>query len=525
MSPLIRCYPEDRVLDLLLVAALAAALVSSAAWLISRRRAGHAALRHLVLFSALICCLATPAAVWFCGAAGLTLISLPLLRGEQAETVSGAAWTEIDEGGKPARTWTCPPAVASESPTPHTTTTDPSANVAAACAGSEHERAHAVQARRAARQHVGDAPVLSRNRRRDDARLGGRRFVDVGASGAECARVVRLRRLSRPLRNESHQSLLREIAGRLRAHQVPLLLVSNRAVPPLAVGFGRPAIILPERLLGAVSDDELRDVFVHEVAHIRRRDQRVVLLQELAAALYWPIASIHALNRELQVTREELCDNVVLAGRDAISYGKTLLHVAELLVGARPMGAALGVIGGRGKLEERISGLLDPRRKIMTKIGRKTVCVVGCLFIVAGFIASATRFEASAAPPAEGPQPDAKPPAVKTATCPESSDKGQGDKAAVEARACETKARSWGFRHRHAFTSDNYEGSLIGGLVENGHWAKSLPLAPAQASAITKLDVLVRDAGDRAAGVAADYMDTNPPDYQEYNARLGGRLK
>ena len=307
-------------------------------------------------------------------------------------------------------------------------------------------------------------------------------------------------------------------------HQVPLLLVSNRAVPPLAVGFGRPAIILPERLLGAVSDDELRDVFVHEVAHIRRRDQRVVLLQELAAALYWPIASIHALNRELQVTREELCDNVVLAGRDAISYGKTLLHVAELLVGARPMGAALGVIGGRGKLEERISGLLDPRRKIMTKIGRKTVCVVGCLFIVAGFIASATRFEASAAPPAEGPQPDAKPPAVKTATCPESSDKGQGDKAAVEARACETKARSWGFRHRHAFTSDNYEGSLIGGLVENGHWAKSLPLAPAQASAITKLDVLVRDAGDRAAGVAADYMDTNPPDYQEYNARLGGRL-
>ena len=66
--------------------------------------------------------------------------------------------------------------------------------------------------------------------------------------------------------------------------QVPLLLVSSRTVTPLAVGFGRPAVILPELLLGTVSDNELRDVLVHEVAHLQRSDQRMVLLQELAGA-------------------------------------------------------------------------------------------------------------------------------------------------------------------------------------------------------------------------------------------------
>ena len=73
-----------------------------------------------------------------------------------------------------------------------------------------------------------------------------------------CGRVVQLRRSSRPLQNDRLQTLLRQVAARLGMRQVPLLLVSSRAIAPLAVGFGRPAVILPERLLGAVSDNELR---------------------------------------------------------------------------------------------------------------------------------------------------------------------------------------------------------------------------------------------------------------------------
>jgi hypothetical protein len=64
MSILTRCDPGDRGLDLLLVVTLVVALASSAAWLLSWRLAGHAALRHLVLYAALVCCLASPALAW-----------------------------------------------------------------------------------------------------------------------------------------------------------------------------------------------------------------------------------------------------------------------------------------------------------------------------------------------------------------------------------------------------------------------------------------------------------------------------
>jgi beta-lactamase regulating signal transducer with metallopeptidase domain len=224
-----------------------------------------------------------------------------------------------------------------------------------------------------------------------------------------CGRVLQLRRSSRPLQDDAHERLLREVAARLRTPEIPLLLVSNRTVAPLAVGFGRPAVVLPERLLGAIRADELRDVLTHEVAHLRRGDHGVVLLQGLAGALYWPIVSVHALNRELQRAREEVCDNVVLAGRDPIGYAETLLHVAELVVQARPTGAAVGIIGGRGQLERRVAELIDPRRNPMTATSRKAAWVVMFLFIAWGAVASATRFAvpAVAAQPAPAAQ---KPP-------------------------------------------------------------------------------------------------------------------
>jgi beta-lactamase regulating signal transducer with metallopeptidase domain len=397
MSTLIRCNPGDRSLDFLLVVTLVVALASSAAWLIARRLAGKAALRHLVLFSALIGCLASPAVAWFCGAVGLTLVSIPLLRGEVGRMASGATPMETDPVGMPPRQSTDPPPAGL--PLPHTNTTiDPSADVAVPPAANESPATSMPSAPDAQRTGSPAATLVS-------FRGIATGVMFVWAAGVllmlarlarNSGRVVQLRRSSPPLQNEAHRFLLREIAARLGMRRVPLLLVSSRTVVPLAVGFGRPAVILPERLLAAVSDNELRDILVHEAAHLQRSDQRIVLLQELAGALYWPIVSVHALNRELRRAREEVCDNVVLAGRDAISYGRTLLHVAELLVEARPVGAAVGIIGGPGKLERRIAGLIDPRRNTMTATGRTAACVVMFLFIAGAAIASATRFAASA---------------------------------------------------------------------------------------------------------------------------------
>jgi beta-lactamase regulating signal transducer with metallopeptidase domain len=534
MSAFIRWYPGDRPLNLLLVAALAAALASSAAWLISRRLAGNAALRHLVLFSALICCLASPAAVWFCAATGLTLASIPVLPMEQARTVTKVEPIKTAFICPPPRHSTDAPSIAAEQLSPPTGATDESCRCASAAPEARPDAAGPMAPAPGARRKGGpeETPVSFRGIATVATLVwAAGAFLMLARLARNCWRVVGLRRSSRPLQDEARQLLLQEVADTLGMRRVPLLLVSGRTVAPLAVGFGRPAVILPERLLGALGDDEFRDVLTHEAAHLRRGDQRIVLLQELARALYWPIVTVHALNCELRQAREELCDNAVLLGRDAIRYGRTLLHVAEQLVEARPLGAAVGIFGGRGELERRIAGLIDPRRNTMTKVGRKTAWVVALTFIVIAAGISATRFAASAAPAGEGRQALAQLPADNDSAGPAPSDKREVDKATpqedaseVEARRRETQVRAFGLRHRHEFMDDPFEDGMIGGLVDNNWWIDSLPLAPAQASAIKKLDKLLRDANDRAALLAADYMDTNPPDYQEFSVRLYNRM-
>ena len=84
----------------------------------------------------------------------------------------------------------------------------------------------------------------------------------------------------------------------------------------------------------------------------------------------------------------------MLQHRDALSYGETLLHLAELSLEARPLAAAVGILHWQGELERRIAGLLAEGRSTMTRSNRWLACVVAVLFLVSGAIASSTRFTA-----------------------------------------------------------------------------------------------------------------------------------
>ncbi len=95
----------------------------------------------------------------------------------------------------------------------------------------------------------------------------------------------------------------------------------------------------------------------------------------------------------------------MLAGRDPIGYGETLLHVAELLISGRSdiapyNAAAVGIFGGSFTLERRVAGLLDPHRNRATKTRRRTAVTTTLLFLAGAAILSATRFAASAPPQA-----------------------------------------------------------------------------------------------------------------------------
>ena len=178
--------------------------------------------------------------------------------------------------------------------------------------------------------------------------------------------------------------VLAELQEAFGVHRLPRFATSRTLGGPIAIGIFRPQVVLPESMVMTLSPDQVREVLLHECAHIIRRDAVVGVLQRLAEMLFWLHPLVHLLNRKLTLAREEVCDNHVLLRSDGRSFGQTLLQLSEIMVrtGMRP--AALGLFEPRWPLEERVAGLLDTRRKIVTRMNRITgaVSIVATLAIV-----------------------------------------------------------------------------------------------------------------------------------------------
>ncbi len=153
--------------------------------------------------------------------------------------------------------------------------------------------------------------------------------------------------------------------------RTPRLLASDEVTCPFAAGILTGSVVLPKRLIDDSSPIELADVLVHEVAHIVRRDQIVVLLQNIVAAIYWPHPLVGKLNCELARAREEVCDNFVLATTDAPIYSRALLSFAQLVQQPETVPGSVGFFTSHWKLEQRVAGLLDETRDKQTLVSKR----------------------------------------------------------------------------------------------------------------------------------------------------------
>jgi beta-lactamase regulating signal transducer with metallopeptidase domain len=128
----------------------------------------------------------------------------------------------------------------------------------------------------------------------------------------------------------------REIACRLSLRRAPpVLLVPARIPPMLWPASGGPRLLIPDELLPQLSDDERDALLAHELAHLRRRDHWVRLLEIAATALFWWYPVTWWARRALRRAEERCCDEWVLrllpasAGAYAEGLLKSLTFVSR----------------------------------------------------------------------------------------------------------------------------------------------------------------------------------------------------
>ncbi len=161
------------------------------------------------------------------------------------------------------------------------------------------------------------------------------------------------------------QRRLAHLATSIRVSRPVMLLESGLASVPSVVGQLRPVILMPAGLLISLPVAQIEAILLHELAHIRRHDYLVNMLQLAVESLLFYHPAVWWISGIMRAEREHCCDDMVVAtGGDAYQYALALAALEQTRWGApEPALAATG-----GNLVKRIHRLLYPVNKTTTAL-------------------------------------------------------------------------------------------------------------------------------------------------------------
>jgi beta-lactamase regulating signal transducer with metallopeptidase domain len=181
-----------------------------------------------------------------------------------------------------------------------------------------------------------------------------------------CFTLLRRKRASQPI----------EIAIPLPRHARAML--STEVPAPMAVGFLRPAILLPARFFDQLTPDQIEQIVLHESAHLARRDDYALVLQRAIEAAFALHPAVRFIARQLDLEREIACDDrVVEVTHQATSYAACLTRVAEM--SGRISFAAAAFSQNRSQLSRRVDMLLDQARTTRTRLLKTRLAFVAVM--------------------------------------------------------------------------------------------------------------------------------------------------
>lgn len=136
---------------------------------------------------------------------------------------------------------------------------------------------------------------------------------------------------------------------------------SSTSVEPGVIGVLRPVLLLPEGLTERLSPDEFDAVLVHELCHVRRRDNLTAAIHMTVEAIFWFFPLVWWVGARLILEREQACDESVLdGGNDPSTYAESILKVCKFYLHS-PLACMAGVSGA--DLKKRVEAIMNARKQ------------------------------------------------------------------------------------------------------------------------------------------------------------------
>ncbi|RZK21997.1 MAG: hypothetical protein EOO43_10165, partial [Flavobacterium sp.] len=173
---------------------------------------------------------------------------------------------------------------------------------------------------------------------------------------------------------------MNQLVERLGISQKITLLQSGIAQVPMVAGHFKPLILIPLGLINGLADNEVEAILCHELAHIKRRDYLVNLLQSFIEIVFFFNPAILWVSKLIREERENCCDDLAVSQLDdKRSYVKALITCQEFQLNAPRF--VMAVTGKRNHLFNRISRMLFDTKTTLNKL-EKTILTLALVSVV-----------------------------------------------------------------------------------------------------------------------------------------------
>jgi beta-lactamase regulating signal transducer with metallopeptidase domain len=191
-----------------------------------------------------------------------------------------------------------------------------------------------------------------------------------------CYMLGRLRRVGVSAASAEVLAALPRVSKRLGLRRAVQVLHSTLAPVPVVIGYLRPVILLPASLVTSIPSAQLDALLAHELAHVRRHDFLINLLQILVETIFFYHPAVWWLSRRIRVEREHCCDDLVVEVLgNRVEYGRALLAIEEQR-GQHPVFALSAADGSLLSRVRRLAGV-RPEEKAAALVGRGPAALLG----------------------------------------------------------------------------------------------------------------------------------------------------
>lgn len=182
--------------------------------------------------------------------------------------------------------------------------------------------------------------------------------------------------------DEKYQEIFQELCKELQIKRFIQLKQCKKVTSPLAMGFIKPAILLPEKVYG---DKEIYLILKHELIHYKRGDLWYKLLLVGVKRIHWFNPFVYRMVEHAEEDLEMFCDDEVLIESSLADKKRYMEIILETAHQNRAYGMSFSVPlrGGKKMLQKRFSHILDKSNK---KKGKGILILVVCSSLLCGSI-------------------------------------------------------------------------------------------------------------------------------------------